>query len=590
MSSNDLFRERLKSIKKLQSQDDNKTSLVQKPLKVDQRKTELPSHKQSVIAGKEESFNITQQSIDQDHDFENHESSLFMDISRVDMQKGQIHESVVKDRSRGSSENRQFTSVKSKDIGQTPTTQTSQLTYEQKIQQDPNAGLMPLRGSIFFKEPDSHLIAGLAPGLLDQSINRLSMKLPLNQFMGFDEMSQQDKESFSEKVQNTVALKLNPPKKQDTSGIMFSIVPQRQADGQIKRKLMDQFREHQTESDKDPKYKIALFSENVQAQLSLNERMFEELNLHEQIQKCCSYGQNFTFFSLEGQSFKRYRTSKIFSGNVKVQTPLQKALKHEDSISNPGLIRMVVESLFAYIFSSKPFIDFALKMSYVEVSCEQIYDLFNCGNQIRSEADLKWLDIESIEDAVQFKKQGDGNQLRFLIKQKEDFMYNSTYFIKFMLESSKPQCRYVQRSTFNFVELPDITSTQVKDKSHEALNNILKYQLNPRAKLNIAESKMFQSKLTLMLQKELEGNSRQAYLISASPCADTSQIRIFLEFARQAAKVTQSNIRGNFIQNSESFLNTMKQQLLSKQKELQALELFIQEQTKNVHTHQLSEI
>ena len=53
-------------------------------------------------------------------------------------------------------------------------------------------------------------------------------------------------------------------------------------------------------------------------------------------------------------------------------------IKQADSEKFPGLIRLSVEQLFAYVLDDDEK-DFLLTISYVEISGERIYDLFDCG-------------------------------------------------------------------------------------------------------------------------------------------------------------------------------------------------------------------
>ena len=53
-------------------------------------------------------------------------------------------------------------------------------------------------------------------------------------------------------------------------------------------------------------------------------------------------------------------------------------IKQADSEKFPGLIRLSVEQVFAYILDDDEK-DFLMTISYVEISGERIYDLFDCG-------------------------------------------------------------------------------------------------------------------------------------------------------------------------------------------------------------------
>lgn len=220
------------------------------------------------------------------------------------------------------------------------------------------------------------------------------MKLPIMQLVApqpddvLQALSVGIKERLSRPFQVKAALKLNQPRSQQRSvsnggnqSFYLRVVEQVLPDGRTAKKLVDQLREHQTSSDKDPKYFIHLFADNAgRPGIGMNEQMFEDLDLQAEIDDCCSYGRNLTMFSIEGQSFKRSRTSKIFNGSTKARSifpsnPL-------DSSSKPGLIRMTVESIFAHIFAAKANQEFAIKMSFLEINHEQVFDLLNDGDPV----------------------------------------------------------------------------------------------------------------------------------------------------------------------------------------------------------------
>lgn len=61
---------------------------------------------------------------------------------------------------------------------------------------------------------------------------------------------------------------------------------------------------------------------------------------------------------------------------------------------------MTIESIFAFIFSAPRSSEFVIKLSYIEISNEQMFDLLNGGKFIRQNDKAETICIKSIEDAL----------------------------------------------------------------------------------------------------------------------------------------------------------------------------------------------
>ena len=94
-----------------------------------------------------------------------------------------------------------------------------------------------------------------------------------------------------------------------------------------------------------------------------NEDMFQKLNIDSQIWDCCSNGKNITFFAINDKCNKA-KLSQTFN-------------KFSDC--KPGMIRMAIESVFAFIFHDSSS-DFVIKIQYLEINNEKTYDLLNKGS------------------------------------------------------------------------------------------------------------------------------------------------------------------------------------------------------------------
>jgi hypothetical protein len=101
-------------------------------------------------------------------------------------------------------------------------------------------------------------------------------------------------------------------------------------------------------------------------------------------------------------------------------------------------------------------------MSFLEINNEQYFDLLNEGYTVKDEHNIKWVDVNSIDEATKIKQSGDSNQLRFIIKKKEDFVYTSTLLLRFTLECCRSgNTSQISRSVFTFVDLPDISNVKL---------------------------------------------------------------------------------------------------------------------------------
>ena len=123
-------------------------------------------------------------------------------------------------------------------------------------------------------------------------------------------------------------------------------------------------------------YKIELFDEDqlTSKDRSINELAFDQLKLEESIWDCCQNGKNLTVLSLEDMG-KRNGISAMLNGRSR---QLANDEMPAESEKRPGVIRMTVESIFAHIFLNRGS-EFVLRMSYVEINNEIMYDLLQDG-------------------------------------------------------------------------------------------------------------------------------------------------------------------------------------------------------------------
>lgn len=81
---------------------------------------------------------------------------------------------------------------------------------------------------------------------------------------------------------------------------------------------------------------------------------------------------------------KKNGVSLMLNGRSKQQTNDEMLTESE---KRPGVIRMTVESIFAHIFLNRGS-EFVLRMSYVEINNEMMYDLLQDGRPIGSSEEL----------------------------------------------------------------------------------------------------------------------------------------------------------------------------------------------------------
>lgn len=63
-----------------------------------------------------------------------------------------------------------------------------------------------------------------------------------------------------------------------------------------------------------------------------------------------------------------------------------------------------------------------------------------------------------------------------MLRQKEDFVYHSTYLLRFRFESQEAiENSMVLTSVFSFVDLPDVSNPNIKDKSIKSLLSVIKH-------------------------------------------------------------------------------------------------------------------
>lgn len=75
---------------------------------------------------------------------------------------------------------------------------------------------------------------------------------------------------------------------------------------------------------------------------------------------------------------------------------------------------MTVESIFAHIFLNRGS-EFVLRMSYVEINNEVMYDLLQDGKQISSQEEISEVNCLNIEETMQMQAKGLANRLQNLL-------------------------------------------------------------------------------------------------------------------------------------------------------------------------------
>lgn len=252
----------------------------------------------------------------------------------------------------------------------------------------------------------------------------------------------QNKESQQKKEEPAlVAFKLKKPLKSETAGL-YTIQARGKGNNVAKYLLDPQGRALPTESPTGSKqpYRVDLLDELAcnPKEISLNEQIFDSLQMETQAWDCCKNGKNLTIFSLEDFG-KKDGLSSVFSGNMKQ--------RGEDSgKKSPSTIRTTVESIFAHIFQNKVS-EFVLRMSYLEINEEQVYDLLNEGKQIFQNEDMRYENCLNIDSTMQMKAKGDASRLqnqfvKYGDHADDDAAQESTLILKFVVENlSKEKVR-----------------------------------------------------------------------------------------------------------------------------------------------------
>ena len=98
---------------------------------------------------------------------------------------------------------------------------------------------------------------------------------------------------------------------------------------------------------------------------------------------------------------------------------------------------MTVESIFAHIFQNKGS-EFVMRLSYVEINNETVYDLLKDGQQVFTPDEVSEVNGLNIEQTMQTKAKGDTNRLQNLLdgdRKENDFVQESTLVLKFTIEN-----------------------------------------------------------------------------------------------------------------------------------------------------------
>lgn len=246
------------------------------------------------------------------------------------------------------------------------------------------------------------------------------MKVPIKQIF-----QQQFKEKLEQNYQEQaiVAFKICNPKKDPKYSV-------------VNGKLLDEIEEEVDTTG------LHLFEKEK------NDEIFKSLNLDQSIWDCCSNGKNITLFSF-GDKCKQL--SQIFN-----KTGVNADQK-------PGIIRLAVESIFAFIFHDSSS-EFVIKIQYIEINNQQTFDLLNLGKN-QELKDISSKNCVSIEDILENKSESEKYRLYNMMPKNENV--NSTLIFKIMVESipksslqdykTTDQKVRVMHSQFTFVELSELS-------------------------------------------------------------------------------------------------------------------------------------
>lgn len=99
---------------------------------------------------------------------------------------------------------------------------------------------------------------------------------------------------------------------------------------------------------------------------------------------------------------------------------------------------MTIESIFAYIFYNRKD-DFVIKLEYMEINNEQVYDLLDNGETVSNLDELTTKRCSSIDEFMEFKTTGDKCKLSSILSNQDEEQANlaqsSTLMVRITVES-----------------------------------------------------------------------------------------------------------------------------------------------------------
>ena len=77
-----------------------------------------------------------------------------------------------------------------------------------------------------------------------------------------------------------------------------------------------------------------------------------------------------------------------------------------ESLDDPGMIRLSIEGIFAYIFN-KEHTQFVINFQYIEINNEQVFDLLADGQIVENLSEITSQKCCTIDGTIEMKKKAD---------------------------------------------------------------------------------------------------------------------------------------------------------------------------------------
>ncbi|CDW76706.1 centromeric protein [Stylonychia lemnae] len=354
-------------------------------------------------------------------------------------------------------------------------------------------------------------------------------------------------------------------------------------------KLFDSLREKEIKIEND----VKLYSDNFST-----EQIYEDNEIEQQLWNSLD-GQNCNYSMIQ-----ILHLVCIFSfghtGSGKSHTIFGNKEK------SPGLLPLILESMFAYIYqvkiSSQDYIqrvdlEFLIRVSYFEIYNEQINDLLSPNTLRTNGSNIDKVTEEAcinIDQIISLVRMGDINRQLGTTKNNDR---NSKAHVIFRIivetycpEASQHQINKINQSVINLVDLggsealnekedPDRNSQQQREaffpiKSLITLEQIITI-LSEGNDMN-EWIPYRESKLTRFMQPYLEGNSKMLWICNISPCDQHYRVnKRTIEFANKIPQIKQQ-VQTNSISPQQSQLHKTKKKIKLLRQSLVAMDNLIQ--------------